>query len=251
VPEFGFVAQHSVGRPGLVAPRRSWNGATYVLSLAEEVEEQAWPLGNGGTATTRAGSPGKLIAISEGPNRAGYYICDWCGWGTAVGPRPPKSHPHLLRERECTGPLQMRALAHPYETDILEITFDRLSFNRADIPLWQSALYALLEGASNQLDINRDDIDGTLYPKPAGQIALVIFDAVPGGAGGAKRISRAFPDVLAAAHHRVARCDCGEETSCYGCLRNYRNQPFHEQLRRGDALRFLSPLLSPANGRLA
>jgi len=95
----------------------------------------------------------------------------------------------------------MRALAHPYETDILEITFDRLSFNRADIPLWQSALYALLEGASNQLDINRDDIDGTLYPKPAGQIALVIFDAVPGGAGGAKRISRAFPDVLAAAHH--------------------------------------------------
>ncbi len=28
VPEFGFVAQQSVGRPGLVAPRRSWNGAT-------------------------------------------------------------------------------------------------------------------------------------------------------------------------------------------------------------------------------
>lgn len=245
VPEFGFVAEHKVGRPGLVAPRRSWNGATYVLSLAAEVEEQHWPLGNGGTATTRAGSRGKLIAVSEGPNRGGYVICDWCGWGTAIGSRIPKPHPHLLRDRDCSGPLQPRALAHPYETDILELTFDRLSFDRSDIPMWRSALYALLEGVSDRLDINRDDIDGTLYPKPEGQIALVIFDAVPGGAGGAVRIARSFPEVLEAAFNRVARCDCGEETSCYGCLRNYRNQSFHEELRRGAALRFLTPLLSP------
>jgi ATP-dependent helicase YprA (DUF1998 family) len=140
----------------------------------------------------------------------------------------------------------VRALAHPYETDILEITFDRLTVPRSDIPQWRSALYALLEGVSEQLEINRDDIDGTLYPKAAGQVALVIFDAVPGGAGGAIRIARSFPDVLAAAQRRVARCDCGEETSCYGCLRNYRNQPFHEQLRRGEALRFLNPLVAVA-----
>jgi ATP-dependent helicase YprA (DUF1998 family) len=238
-PEFGFVAQRSVSRPGLIAPRRSWNGATYVLSLADEVEQLAWPAGNGGMVTTRAGARGQLIAISEGPNRAGYYICDWCGWGKAAGGRPPVSHPHLLRDRDCTGPLQVRSLAHRYETDILEITFDWLSFTRSDIATWRSALYALLEGASDCLDINRDDIDGTLYPKPAGQVALVIFDAVPGGAGGAVRIARAFSEVVAAAHTRVARCDCGEETSCYGCLRNYRNQSFHEELRRGDALRFL------------
>lgn len=246
IPEFGFVAQRSVGRPGLLAPRRSWNGSTYVLSLADEVEERAWPVSNGGIVTTRAGARGRLIAISEGPNRAGYYICDWCGWGTAAGPRAPASHPHPLRDRECSGPLQVRSLAHRYETDILEITFDWLSFTRSDIPTWRSALYALLEGVSDRLDINRDDIDGTLYPKPARQVALVIFDAVPGGAGGAVRIARAFPEVVAAAHHIVARCDCGEETSCYGCLRNYRNQPFHEQLRRGDALRFLTRLLPPA-----
>jgi ATP-dependent helicase YprA (DUF1998 family) len=246
VPEFGFVARHAPGRPGLVAPRRSWNGATYVLSLAAEVEDGTWPLANGGTATTRAGSRGRLIAISEGPNRAGYLICDWCGWGIAVGARVPPSHRHLLRDRDCTGPLQVRALAHPYETDILEITFDRLTVPRSDIPQWRSALYALLEGVSEQLEINRDDIDGTLYPKAAGQVALVIFDAVPGGAGGAIRIARSFPDVLAAAQRRVARCDCGEETSCYGCLRNYRNQPFHEQLRRGEALRFLNPLVAVA-----
>jgi hypothetical protein len=242
VPEFGFVAEHTVRKPGLVAPRRSWNGATYVLSPGAEVENHEWPLKNGGTANTRAGSRGTLIAISEGPNRAGYLICDWCGWGAAVGTRIPNPHPHLLRDRDCSGSLQVRALAHPYETDILEITFDRLSFLRSDIPMWRSALYALLEGVTDRLDINRDDIDGTLYPKPAGQIALVIFDAVPGGAGGAVRIARSFPDVLDSAFKRVAMCDCGEETSCYGCLRNYRNQPFHEELRRGEAIRFLAPL---------
>jgi hypothetical protein len=66
---------------------------------------------------------------------------------------------------------------------------------------------------------------------------------VPGGAGSATRIARSFGEVLEAALTRVSRCDCGEETSCYGCLRGYRNQPFHEELRRGAALEFLAPLV--------
>ncbi len=108
---------------------------------------------------------------------------------------------------------------------------------------WRSVLYALLEGASECLAISRDENDGTLYPKPGSQTSLVIFDTVPGGAGGALRIARAFPEVLQVAMQRMARCECGEETSCYGCLRNFRNQSFHDQLRRGDALSFLSRLV--------
>jgi ATP-dependent helicase YprA (DUF1998 family) len=108
---------------------------------------------------------------------------------------------------------------------------------------WRSVLYALLEGASDSLDISRDDIDGTLYPRVGRKVSLVLFDTVPGGAGGASRIARSFPQVLETALGRMARCECGEETSCYGCLRNFRNQAFHEQLRRGDALRFLGPLV--------
>ena len=243
VPEFGFVARRDLKRPGMSPPRRSWNGTTYVLSLAAEVEEATWHLANGGTATTRAGSRGRLIAVSEGPNRGGYLICDWCGWGTAVGTRVTGAHPHLLRDRDCTGPLQVRALAHPYETDILEISFDGLAAPLASASHWRSTLYALLEGVSERLQISRDDIDGTLYPTPGGRTALVIFDAVPGGAGSATRIARSFDQVLDAALIRVSQCDCGEETSCYGCLRGYRNQPFHEELRRGAALEFLAPLV--------
>lgn len=242
-PEFGFVAQRDPKRPGMSPPRRSWNGATYVLSPPAEVEEHTWHLADGGTAITRAGARGKLIAVSEGPNRSGYLICDWCGWGTAVVSKPPREHPHLLRDKKCSGPLQMRSLAHPYETDILDISFDGLAAPLADPRHWRSTLYALLEGVSERLQISRDDIDGTLYPSPGGRTSLVIFDAVPGGAGSATRIARSFDQVLESALARVSRCDCGEETSCYGCLRGYRNQPFHEELQRGAALEFLTPLI--------
>lgn len=38
-PEFGFVALRQVRNPGMVAPQRSWHGATYVQSRgAEEFE---------------------------------------------------------------------------------------------------------------------------------------------------------------------------------------------------------------------
>ena len=49
--------------------------------------------------------------------------------------------------------------------------------------------------------------------------------------------------VLKTALARMHRCECGPETSCYGCLRDFRNQPYHDQLRRGDALAFLARLV--------
>jgi ATP-dependent helicase YprA (DUF1998 family) len=242
-PLFGFVATRNVRTPGMVAPQRSWHGSTYVLSRGAEEFEYVWSLANGAKVATWAGERGRLIAISEGRNSAGFLICDWCGWGTAVGTKVTGSHPHLLKDGECTGPLQMKSLAHPYETDLLEITFDSLTRQSGmTAGEWRSLLYALLEGASDCLDISRDDIDGTLYPKAGRKISLVLFDTVPGGAGGALRIARSFPQVMEAAQQRMARCECGEETSCYGCLRNFRNQAFHDQLRRGTALAFLDRL---------
>jgi hypothetical protein len=38
----------------------------------------------------------------------------------------------------------------------------------------------------------------------------------------------------------MAGCECGQETSCYECLRNFYNQWCHDQLRRGLARDFLA-----------
>ena len=91
------------------------------------------------------------------------------------------------------GSAPRRSLAHPYETDLLEISFNSIpGLSGMTVGEWRSVLYALLEGASDSLDISRDDIDGTLYPKVGWKISLVLIDAVPGGAGGALRIARSF-----------------------------------------------------------
>jgi hypothetical protein len=48
--------------------------------------------------------------------------------------------------------------------------------------------------------------------------------------------------VVATALRRVASCDCGAETSCYGCLRTPRNERYHEDLSRAAALTVLNSL---------
>lgn len=191
----------------MVAPQRNWHGGTYVLSPGAERYDYEWPLVNGATVTTRAGERGSLIAISEGHGGAGFRICEWCGWGTtnSSAEAKKKSHPHLLKDgAECGGPLAWRSLAHPYETDLVEIGFSSIpGLSGLGVGEWRSILYALLEGASDSLDISRDDIDGMLYPKAGRKTSLVLFDTVPGGAGGALRIARSFPAVLETALARM------------------------------------------------
>jgi len=133
---------------------------------------------------------------------------------------------------------------------VLEIRFTGALARPDNADLWLSTLYALLEGASEALGIARDDLDGTLYPYQAGLApAIVLFDNVPGGAGHVRRIGQALPRVAWAAWERVARCECGEETSCYECLRSFGNQYCHDQLRRGLVRDFLSAVIQQQAGR--
>nr|WP_246497430.1 DEAD/DEAH box helicase [Sphaerisporangium rubeum] len=244
VPEFGFVAESNPAKTSTTPPKRSWNGATHVLSLAAEVEETMWRTASGAMIHSRAGTRGRLIALSEGPGGSGFLICDFCGAGVPTTSRTPKSHPHLLRGTDCAGRLRRRSLAHPYETDLLDLTFNHLALPLSATPeSCYSVLYALLEGAAERLELSRDDIGGTLYSRPGGQLSLILFDAVPGGAGSVLRIARALDGVVQAAYRRVTDCDCGEETSCYGCLRSFHNQSHHEVLSRADAIGTLRPLM--------
>jgi ATP-dependent helicase YprA (DUF1998 family) len=180
------------------------------------------------------------VALAEGPGGAGFLICDWCGWGTPNHGRPASSHVSPLRGKPCTGPLRWRSLAHTYETDILRLHLDAPGLST--MAQWHSLLYAVLEGAADGLEISRADIDGLVHAGADGRSGLVLFDAVPGGAGSVLRIAGALDTVIRTAVRRVASCDCGPETSCYGCLRTLRNERHHEDLSRGAALTALESL---------
>jgi len=103
-----------------------------------------------------------------------------------------------------------------------------------------SVLFAILEGTSISLGIKRTEIDGCVH-RNGDAYVLVIYDTVPGGAGFTRRLLEGefLSRSLDAALKRVRECSCGEETSCYGCLRNYQNQYCHGILQRNNVLRVL------------
>jgi hypothetical protein len=104
---------------------------------------------------------------------------------------------------------------------------------------WWSLGYAVAEGSSTALGIERDDIDVTIRSSQEGGCSVFLLDAVPGGAGHVVRIDEHLGLVLRKALERVANCGCEETTSCYECLRTFGNQRMHAQLVRGAAKRFL------------
>lgn len=245
LPLFGFVGKQAE-KPGDTRPLRMSVTETYFGNY-RDVEPELVPASLGGSTSVelRTSRQGQIVVVNRGPAGRGFRICEWCGYGEpapAGGTRGkgPAEHDDIRRPgRKCTGSLRSRHLGHHYLTDVVEIRF-KTSFNREQA---RSLLYAVLEGV-DAVDVARDDVDGTLFFHSAGGApALVLFDTVAGGAGHAFRIADRLPEVLRAALSKVESCECGPETSCYSCLRNYRNQVFHDKLRRSDAVEVLQSVL--------
>ena len=257
IPEFGFLAGRETRDTGERRPQRIYASRVYFSEYApRNGEEQTDPeqvpeiSSDAIQVAHRYSRYGKLAVVNAGFG-GGFRVCNFCGWAEPATPTPPGRRAGRRRQHEnprtgqgCTGFIETYHLGHEFITDVLEIRFTGALAPPDDRDLWLSSLYAMLEGASESLGIARDDLDGTLYPYQAGlPPALVLFDNVPGGAGHVRRIGEGLPLVLRAAWDRVARCECGEETSCYECLRNFYNQHYHDQLHRGLARDFLRTLL--------
>jgi hypothetical protein len=265
IPEFGFIVADLPRSSGEARPQRLYSSRIYFAEYATPTEEgkpseppfEQVPSLSSAQAQVwqRYSRYGKLALVNSGPFNRGFRVCEACGFAEPapeepIGRRrrslPPHNNPRT--GRSCSGMIHTYHLGHEFITDVLELRFDGLLASRSDYGLWLSLLYALLEGTSEALGIRRDDLDGTLYRYNSGVApALVLFDNVPGGAGHVRRIVDEIESVFVAALKRVDQCECGEETSCYECLRNFRNQPYHDQLKRGLARNFLRGLLQTAS----
>jgi ATP-dependent helicase YprA (DUF1998 family) len=170
-------------------------------------------------------------------------VCDWCGFGR-VPPNTQRqtdlTHKDPRRQRECSGPLVRRQLGHEFLTDVLEL---RLGVAQFGEDAARSTLYALL-AAIPAAGVRIGEMDGTVFRySPDHSVALVLIDDVPGGAGHALRVSANLHTVFEAARRNVAQCECGSDSSCYSCLRNYRNQRWHDVLTRQTAMDVLDSVL--------
>lgn len=251
-PIFGFVASPDEPRPsGEARPHRTYSSrvyfADYQTTEVPEVQiDTSFQVRDALMVGTRYSRHGQLAVINNGAMGRGFRICLSCGRGelpplSASARRSTRgSHKNPRTGRDCRGTFVSRDLGHEFLTDVLEVQFTGALAQGKEERFWRSLLYAVLEGASESLSIQRDDLDGCLYRYSLVQPpALMLFDNVPGGAGHVKRIGQNLKAVCAAALNRVSNCECGPETSCYECLRNYWNQPYHEELQRGPVAQFL------------
>ena len=263
IPEFGFLAARETLEPGETRPERFYASRVFFAEYQEDpapLEVEPSLSGDQACVLRRYSRYGKLALVNAGRAGAGFQVCPACGYAEAAplpSTRPARrtsrrgrgqgAHTDPRTGRPCNGLMETYHLGHEFLTDVLELRFEGPLAATSDRDLWLSVLYALLEGASEALGIPRNDINGTLYAYHGSlSPALVLFDNVPGGAALVRRVSENLPLVFRSAWRRVDRCECGEETSCYQCLRNYYNQYYHERLRRGLARDFLAKVLTSA-----
>lgn len=259
IPESGFVASTSVGQPGDEPPQRTYASQVYFADYSEDKikkyhEDVTTDLDETLNMVTRKrySKYGWMALVNDGHGQ-GFHICSTCGWGEAItfgpGGKPIGQggrgrHNNPITDQPCMGEWITRDLGHHYLTDVLEISIQGIPNNLAKSPVYKSFLYALLEGASESQGIRRDDIDGTLYYRTFGESpSFILYDSVPGGAGHVYNIKNHLREAAEVALKKMESCNCGEDTSCYNCLRNYRNQRIHDELQRGYAIKLLKMLL--------
>jgi ATP-dependent helicase YprA (DUF1998 family) len=192
-----------------------------------------------------------------------FFVCPKCGYSIASDEDSKLSeyedykygvtriekntagHKNPFGRGKCVNTsLTKYSLHHEFKTDVAKISF---GCDTSDYPTMLSVMYALLNSFAHELNIERRDIKACLtYKKTSSRMEhkIIIYDAVPGGAGHSRRLVTEDGDVLKKVIKRAINildsCECSP--SCYRCLRNYENQKIHEILDRINALNFLKQL---------
>ena len=231
IPQFGFVTplfkkpKEPRGRA-----RRLYATRPFFRGFESETEPETRTLFD--VHVTKA-MPGTLVVLCEGKERNGFYICRSCG---SHGQAPARKH-KSPSDSDCNGSLGLFSLGHELVTDVVRMQFPGLN------GVWDaySLGYAVLLGVADTLKVPDSDLNVTIASADSmGGTSIVLYDNVPGGAGLVAQVAqkRVFSEMLDSAWQRMSG-GCGCDSSCYGCVRSYRNQFAHPHLDRGKALEFI------------
>jgi hypothetical protein len=248
IPKFGFVTGNKPPKIPTRRPTRLFTSRPYFLG-GEQTERGEIRIDgtNGLLATVRKAIPGRMAVLCEGRRARQLYICNACGAGF-VELQATHASPW---GNQCAGTCARVSLGHEFVTDVVQVEF-HLSPTTEDLEKGAAGLAlgvatALFEGMAEVVDVPSGDLNVTISRGSlSGLPIIVLYDDVPGGAGLVARIEdpKVFHMSIESAYRRVeGGCQCGESTSCYGCLRNYRNQFAHPQLKRGPVKQYLSRIL--------
>lgn len=227
-------------------PKKSYAGEVSYIG-GGKTEEDKFELGN--LLKVESSINDELMVV----NKSLFYMCPVCGYSDMYKGGVKTLERMVVHKNfrqfncECSD-LQSIRIGHRFKTDVVRFTLPSLSVENVEDAQATalSFLYAFLEGVSETMNIERNDIDGLIERNfDDGSYDVLLYDNVPGGAGHVKRImnKESILKSLYAAREKVAQMCCDEETSCYNCLRNYYNQMFHSRLKRKLAREYIEGLI--------
>ena len=205
-----------------------------------------------------------LLVTNTGPRQEGYTYCTRCGLieptaipSTTVGGSHPKPYPDS-RQPVCPGSASTRSLVlgTDFISDVLLVSL------RVDAPLTlrpgylatEVALRTLCEAltiaATGRLEIEASELQAEFRPAltPGGHAGLeaeiYLYDTLAGGAGFARRAGQFGPALFDDAIRLLESCPANCDSSCYRCLRSFKNRFEHSLLDRHLAASLLRYLVS-------
>lgn len=250
IPAQGFAADGDrIQKPGLKKPERTYRGEISYVGFNNEAIEKHYNIGRA-LVEVKTSQNDEMAVLNTSP----FYVCEQCGYAEMDEKQFTASKVHKHKTSNgypCSNQFLKRfSLGYRYLTDVVRILFENYEIN--DFEKGLSILHGFLRGVCNYLNIEESDISGCLQSNPIGgrwNYSIVIFDNTPGGAGHAKRLDdpAVLESVLKYTLKNMKGCVCGGEqgdSSCYSCLRNYRNQKYHDVLKRKYVIDFLSAILN-------
>ncbi len=249
IPAQGFIADgNMIRKPGLKKPERTYRGEISYVGFNNSVQENTYSIGNA-IVSVRSSQNDEMAVLNKSP----FYVCENCGYSEVdenqfTGIKKKKHK--ISSGYPCSNEhLRLFSLGYRFLTDVVRIRFDNYVIEDWEHGL--SILYGFLRGACSYLNIEENDISGCLQYEPVDgrpNYSIVVFDNTPGGAGHAKRLDNeiALYNILTHTLKMMKGCVCGGEvgdSSCYSCLRSYKNQKYHDLLKRKYVIEFVEQIL--------
>lgn len=169
-----------------------------------------------------------------------FPVCTVCG--EVRSPRASEGELERFGEahlKSCQRAPGEIALHVDLESDVLKIG----PFEDEGEPA--NLIEAIRIGARHVLDMGTTEIEGLRLADASGGHWAVLYDPMPGGSGFLPQIVELWTVIAGKAREVLGACPSECETSCYSCMRHFRNQRDHGSLDRGQAAALLEEMATP------
>lgn len=261
-PRSGFVTEREAKDVPLSRQEKNYKSDDYYIGNTESKTIEKFSFLFNNIKVTMESTTNDSLLVKSSNN---FYVCPKCGFAYAEDEnitddkeatkamkqkrhriKTTKKHESLFGQYPCDCQELIRySLHHTFNTDVVKLNFD---CDTSDYKMMVSTMYAILYAISKDMNIERKDIKACLSLKVVQNkqsFSIIIYDAVPGGAGHSRRLvtqdGMMLYNIIKSALKNMEMCQCSP--SCYNCLRSYENQKIHDMLDRQLAIKFLKKLI--------